>query len=127
MFVMLYWQLAPVISARFGASLDLRKLLAYPIPHGSLFFVEMLLRVTNCAEMLMHRRRRGHRTIAKSVYGWRAAPYIVPGALLFAAMNILLSAGTRNWFERLFHRTHLKEAVIFLFVLAGFCRSSWSS
>src|SRR5437899_296350 len=33
MFVMIYWQLAPVISASFGASLDLRKLLVYPIPH----------------------------------------------------------------------------------------------
>src|SRR5579862_403270 len=33
MFVMLYWQLAPIISASFGASLDLRKLLVYPIPH----------------------------------------------------------------------------------------------
>ena len=44
LFVTLYWQVAPVISAGFGASLDLRKLLAYPIPHGKLFTVEILLR-----------------------------------------------------------------------------------
>src|SRR5258707_17888 len=39
LFVMLYWQLAPVISAGFGASLELRKLLVYPIPHRKLFTV----------------------------------------------------------------------------------------
>src|ERR1700733_4859820 len=43
-FVMLYWQLAPVISAGFGASLDLSKLLIYPIPRRRLFAVEGLLR-----------------------------------------------------------------------------------
>src|SRR5579859_7050613 len=42
MFVTLYWQLAPVISASFGASLDLKKLLAYPIPHNKLFLVEVM-------------------------------------------------------------------------------------
>jgi ABC-2 type transport system permease protein len=120
MFVMLYWQLAPVISASFGASLDLRKLLAYPIPHGSLFLVEILLRITTCAEMLIMVGGAAIGLLRNPLYGWRAAPYIVPGALLFAAMNILLSAGTRNWLERLFQRTHLKEAVIFLLVLAGF-------
>src|SRR5690348_8980641 len=30
--VMLYWQVAPVISASLGASLDLKKLIVYPIP-----------------------------------------------------------------------------------------------
>jgi hypothetical protein len=52
-FVMLYWQLAPVISAGFGASLDLSKLLIYPIPRRKLFAVEVMLRLTNCAEMLI--------------------------------------------------------------------------
>ena len=50
---MVYWQIAPVISAGLGASLELRKLLIYPIPHGKLFTVEVLLRITNCAEMLI--------------------------------------------------------------------------
>ena len=48
-----YWQLAPVLSASFGASLDLRKLVAYPIPRVKLFTVEVLLRILTCAEMLI--------------------------------------------------------------------------
>src|SRR5947208_3453528 len=53
MLVMMYWQLAPMISASLGASLDLKKLLVYPIPRDKLFLVEVLLRVANAAEMLM--------------------------------------------------------------------------
>jgi ABC-2 type transport system permease protein len=105
MFVMLYWQLAPVISASFGASLDLRKLLVYPIPHRSLFHVEILLRITTCAEMLIAVTGCAIGLLRNPVYGWPAAPYIVAGAVVFTAMNILLSAGTRNWLERLFLRS----------------------
>ena len=54
LFVTLYWQLAPVISADFGASLDLRKLLALSdSTRQMLFTVEVLLRLTSCAEMLI--------------------------------------------------------------------------
>src|SRR6516164_7966053 len=50
-FAMLYWQLAPVITSGFGASIDLRKLQVYPIPHRKLFVIEVLLRLTGGAEM----------------------------------------------------------------------------
>src|SRR4051812_36279108 len=50
--VMLYWQVAPVVSASLGASLDLKKLIVYPIPREKLFAVEILLRLTTCMEML---------------------------------------------------------------------------
>jgi ABC-2 type transport system permease protein len=118
MFVMLYWQLAPVISASFGASLDLRKLLAYPIPHGKLFLVEILLRITTCAEMLIVVGGTAIGLLRNPLYGARAAVYIVTGALVFGAMNILLSAGARNWLERVFMRTRLRE-VFFLVVVMG--------
>jgi len=119
MFVMLYWQLAPVISASFGASLDLRKLMVYPIPHRSLFHVEILLRITTCAEMLIVVAGGAIGLLRNPTYGPSAAPFVVAGALIFTAMNILLSAGTRNWLERLFLRTRLKEALILLLVVAG--------
>ena len=51
--VFAYWQLAPLASATMGASLDLRKLLVYPVPRRSLFLVEILLRITTCAEQLL--------------------------------------------------------------------------
>ncbi|MGA2739889.1 MAG: hypothetical protein ABSG65_20925, partial [Bryobacteraceae bacterium] len=51
--IFVYWQLAPMASATMGASLDLRKLLVYPVARESLFWVEILLRVTTCAELLL--------------------------------------------------------------------------
>src|SRR5271166_3394179 len=49
----LYWQIIPVLLTSMGASLDLRKLLVYPIPHRTLFSIEVLLRVTTGVEMLL--------------------------------------------------------------------------
>src|SRR6185369_1369163 len=37
----LYWQVVPVLMAASGASLDLRKLQAYPIPVSQLFGLEV--------------------------------------------------------------------------------------
>ena len=116
MIVMAYWQIAPIISASFGASLDLQKLLAYPIPHNKLFLVEILLRIVTCGEMLIVLAGISLGLLRNPSYGLRAAPQILAGALIFATMNILLSAGTRNWIERIFLRTKLREAMVFLIV-----------
>ncbi len=116
LFVMLYWQLAPVISAGFGASLDLRKLLVYPIPRGKLFTVEVLLRLTNCAEMPILVAGAAVGLLRNPLNGAGAKIFVVFGALLFVATNILLSAGGRHWMERLFSRTRLREALMLLLV-----------
>src|SRR5271156_6666018 len=42
----LYWQVIPVFLTSMGASLDLRKLLVYPIPKRTLFVIEVILRVS---------------------------------------------------------------------------------
>src|SRR5271154_198954 len=47
----IYWQVVPLMLATTGSSLDLRKLRAYPVPEGRLFFIEILLRVTSAVEM----------------------------------------------------------------------------
>ena len=49
----LYWQLIPVLTASMGSSLDIRKLLVYPVPRGSLFWIEVALRVSTSIEMVM--------------------------------------------------------------------------
>ena len=51
--VFLYWQVVPLLMAATGASLDLRKLQAYPIPLRQLFAIEVLLRITASIEMFM--------------------------------------------------------------------------
>jgi ABC-2 type transport system permease protein len=116
LFVMLYWQLAPVISAGFGASLDLSKLLVYPIPRRKLFTVEVLLRLTNCAEMLILLAGAAVGLMRNPLYGPWARLLVILGALLFAATNLLLSAGVRHWLERLFQRTRMKEVLMLLLV-----------
>jgi ABC-2 type transport system permease protein len=120
LFVMLYWQLAPVISAGFGASLELRKLLIYPIPHGKLFTVEVLLRLTNCAEMPILVIGAVTGLMRNPRYGAGAKMLVVFGALIFAATNIFLSAGIRHLMERLFLRTRLREAMVLLVVTVAF-------
>ncbi len=119
LFVTLYWQLAPVISAGFGAALDLRKLLAYPIPRSKLFTVEVLLRLTSCAEMLIILAGGVIGLLRNPLYGAKASVFIFGGALLFTATNILCSTGARYLIERLFLRSRLKEALLFLLVVVG--------
>jgi hypothetical protein len=119
LFVTIYWQFAPVISAGFGASLDLRKLLAYPIPRGKLFTVEVLLRLTGCAEMLILLSGGVAGLLLNPAYGAKASVFILAGALIFAATNILCSTGARYLIERLFQRSRLKEALLFLLVIVA--------
>jgi ABC-2 type transport system permease protein len=119
LFVVAYWQLAPVLSASFGASLDLRKLLPYPIPIVQLFTVEVLLRVLTCAEMLILLTGATLGLLRNPLYGLAASPFIVLGAVVFAASNILFSAGARHMLERLFKRTRMKEAMALLIVAAS--------
>jgi ABC-2 type transport system permease protein len=115
-FAMVYWQLAPVITAGFGASLDLRKLQVYPIPHRKLFTVEILLRLTSCAEMLILLAGATTGLLRNPVYTGAVKPFIALAAILFAVTNLLLSAGTRSWIENLFRRSRLKEAGILLLI-----------
>ncbi|HZT30431.1 MAG TPA: hypothetical protein VFA33_11135 [Bryobacteraceae bacterium] len=117
--VFLYWQLAPLVSASMGASLDLRKLLVYPVPHRLLFRVEVLLRLTTCAEMLLLLAGGVAGLLRNSLYGgWTAAPRLLSGALVFVAFNLLLAAGLRCLVERLLARKHIREALVLFLVLA---------
>ncbi len=114
---MLYWQIAPVISASFGASIDLRKLMAYPIPRNKLFLVEVLLRACTAFDMLLVVGGIGIGLLRNQLYGVAAAPFIVSGALAFVSMNILLSAGIRSLLERFFLRSRFKEVFFLIIVL----------
>jgi len=118
LFIALYWQLAPVLSASFGASIDLRKLMAYPIPRNRLYLVELVLRASTSVDVLVVVAGIAIGLIRNRLYGWAAAPFVLAGAAVFAIMNILLSAGVRSLLERFFLRTRFKE--VFFIVLALF-------
>ncbi len=111
----LYWQLIPVLMASLGSSLEIKKLLVYPIPHGQLFALEVLLRISTGVEMLLLLAGAGIGLLLNY-----KVPFWGPLSLLFfVAFNLLCSAGVRDLLVRLLARKRVREITVFLFVLAG--------
>jgi ABC-2 type transport system permease protein len=111
-----FWQLAPILTVNLGASIQLRKLLIYPIPERELFLVELLLRVTAGVELLL--------VITGLTAGLLRNPAVrhwapVPALLLFAAFNLFLAAGMRSLLERLLQVRRIREVVVFFMVLCA--------
>jgi len=104
-----YWQLVPILSASMGSSLDMRKLLAYPIPHGKLFVVDVLLRLTTGLEILILMTGVAAGLIRNPQNGWPAAPRILAAFFIFALCNLLCSSGLRSVLERLLARRRVRE------------------
>jgi len=120
MFVFLYWQLTPIMSASLGASLDLKKLLIYPVPHAKLFAIEVLLRLTTCGEMLLVLAGAAVGLLRNAQYGgFTAAPRIIGPILLFIFFNLLLSAGLRNLLERMLTHRRVREILMLALVLSA--------
>ena len=113
--VCIYWQAMPILSASMGSSLDLRKLRIYPAPHGRLFQVEILLRLTNGFEMII--------VLAAGLAGLFRNPftrgaYALAPLAIYVVFNVLLASGTRSMLERLLARRRVRELlVVFLFAL----------
>jgi ABC-2 type transport system permease protein len=111
----LYWQLIPVLLTSMGSSLDLRKLLVYPIPNRALFAIEVLLRITTGVEMMV--------LLSGAAVGlwWNpAVPWWAPFTLaLFVIFNLFCSTGVRDLLVRLLAHKRVREIVVFLVVLAA--------
>ena len=119
-FVIIYWQLAPVLVASLGASLDLKKLLVYPIPPENLFWVEVLLRVNTGIEMLLLiAGAAAGLAINPEFGGWARAPRIAAPLLLFILFNLLFAAGLRGVIERMLGQKRLREVFVVLLVIVG--------
>lgn len=113
--VFLYWQIIPVITVATGASLELRKLLVYPVPISQLFGIEVLLRLTTAIEMLIMLSGAAAGLAANP-----ALPFWAPfGLVLYVIFNLFLAAGVRDLLARLLARKRLREVVILLIVLAA--------
>ena len=111
----LYWQLIPVLMASMGSSLDVRKLMVYPIPHRQLFTLEVLLRVSTGIEMLLLLIGVGIGLLMNpDVPKW--APLSL---IFFVAFNLLCSAGVRDLLTRLLARKRVREITAFLLVLTA--------
>jgi ABC-2 type transport system permease protein len=113
--VFLYWQVMPLLIAATGASLDMRKLKAYPIPVRQLFAIEVLLRVTGAIEMFL--------VLLGAMAGILLNPRLPSaGALAFLpymGFNLLLAVGLRDLVIRLLARKRVREIAFLALVLGG--------
>jgi ABC-2 type transport system permease protein len=111
----LYWQVIPVLLTSMGASLDLRKLLVYPIPKRALFVIEVILRVSTGVEMLLILTGA-----AVGLFLNRNVPVGAPFSLaLFVIFNLFCSTGIRDLLVRLLAHKRAREIVVFIFVIAA--------
>ncbi len=116
LFMTLYWQATPLLLASQGASVDLKKLLAYPIPSAHLFAVEVLLRTSACIEMLLLASGVACGLVLNPAVRVKSAP---AGLAVFVLFNLLLAAGLRCQIERWLARRRLRELLVILLVTAA--------
>ncbi|MBI3696898.1 MAG: hypothetical protein HY238_18950 [Acidobacteria bacterium] len=116
LFIFLYWQLSPLLTASMGVSIDLRKMALYPIDLTSLFLIECLLRLMTGFEMVL---LLAGLSLGMAVHAPGQAPVFVPALALFVLFNVLLSAGLRNLLERLLQRRRFREVFLFFIVMAS--------
>src|ERR1700704_1235745 len=84
-----YWQLVPILMVSTGMSLDMKRLMVYPIPHGELFGIEVLLRITSCAEMLLIMGGLAAGLARNPLMPWWGVSALLP----FVVFNLFVSAG----------------------------------
>ena len=128
--VFLYWQVVPLLMAATGASLDLRKLQAYPIPVAQLFAIEVMLRVTAADRDVPDPagRRGGHpvQSPAAELGALAMVPYML--------FNLLLAVGVRDLVARLLARKRIREIAFLALVMcagaaavAAGCAAPWAA
>jgi ABC-2 type transport system permease protein len=110
-----YWQVVPVILATTGVTLEVKKLVAYPVPHAQLFLLEVLLRVSTGIEILI--------MTGGAALGVMRNPKLPALGVLafvpFVIFNLLLSAGVRELLQRWFARKWLREVLVLGLVMLG--------
>lgn len=108
----LFWQFVPVALATTGMSLELKRLLVYPIPVSSLFAIETLLRASTGVEVLIVIAGAAVGLARSPIAPWWAPLFLLP----YVALNLLLSAGVRDLLTRLLARRGVRELVILAIV-----------
>jgi ABC-2 type transport system permease protein len=110
------WQVVPLLMASQGASLEMKKLLVYPIPPGQLFVVDVALRVTSGMEMILLIAGLAVGLVSNSAVPLKVAPAVF---VLFVLFNLLLASGLRQQLERLMVRRRLGEFLVLLLMSAS--------
>lgn len=111
--LLIFWQVFPVMTMSSGWSLELNKLLIYPIHPRTLFLVEVLLRLTTAPEAVF--------VLLGATIGLQRHPAL-HGAwpltlLLLLPFNLFLSLAIREWMLRIFKKKRLREVLVLVVVL----------
>jgi ABC-2 type transport system permease protein len=111
--IFIYWQIVPIILVSTGLSLDLNRLVVYPIQHASLFGIEVMLRITTCLEMVL--------ILVGLMAGLSINPRVpiwAPMAIVvFGIFNLLVSTSVRDLLTRLLARKGYRELMVIGLVL----------
>jgi ABC-2 type transport system permease protein len=110
--LLLFWQIFPVLTMSSGWSLELNKLLVFPIHPRTLFVVELILRFTTSPESVI--------LLIGAIWGLLAHPEMHGWwpvlLLLYVPFNLLLSLAVREWMMRLFRKKRLREVLMLAIV-----------
>jgi len=109
------WQLTPVMISSQGSSLDVKRLLAYPVAARQLYPMDLILRLTSNPELLLLLTGA---TIGITVNPALTGKMAPAGAALLVVFNLCAASGLRQQIERLASRRRLREAVALLFLIA---------
>jgi ABC-2 type transport system permease protein len=114
-FMFLYWQVVPILMASTGAGIDLKRITVYPVSRRELFTLEVLLRLTTGADMLL--------ILIGAFVGLAmnpAVPWAKPLVFLpWVAFNLLLATGLRDLLGRMLARRRGRELAMLALVLLG--------
>ena len=105
---LMYWQLMPLMMATSGLSLDLKRLLVYPIPERRMFGIEVLLRASTGIEILLVMTGAAIGLWRNPSVPWWGPLWFLP----FTAFNLCLSAGVRDLLTRLLRKRGVREVVV---------------
>ncbi|MBL8229101.1 MAG: hypothetical protein JNL98_11515 [Bryobacterales bacterium] len=110
---LLYWQVIPVLMVSTGASLEIKRLRVYPVPHSQLFQLEVLLRLSTGLEMII--------LLAGMTVGLARSPVLPlwPAIVFvpFLAFNLFLAAGVREALVRFFSQKKTRELTVLAIAL----------
>lgn len=113
--ILLFWQLFPLMTLSGGWSLELNKILVYPIRRRTLFTMEVVLRLTTAPEMIIVLTGLAIGLLRR--HDLAALPILL--LALYLPLNLFLSLGVRGVVRRLLGRKRLKElALLFLVAIS---------
>lgn len=110
-----YWQVVPLLLVTAGVSLDIKKLIVYPVPHAQLFLLDVILRVSTGIEVLIMLTGASFGILLNPRLHWWGSLAFIP----YVALNLAVAAGVRELLGRMMARRFLREIVMVILVGLG--------